>query len=40
MIETELLAARKRAKKQMKEATDPLTKSVFDGKQASVSSKW
>jgi DNA polymerase delta subunit 1 len=33
MIETELLAARKRAKKQMAEATDPLTRSVFDGKQ-------
>ena len=29
----DLLAARKRAKKQLKEATDPLEKSVFDGKQ-------
>lgn len=36
MIETELLAARKRAKKQMAEATDPLTKSVYDGKQLAL----
>ena len=33
MIETELLAARKRAKKQMKEATNDMDRSVFDGKQ-------
>lgn len=39
MIETELLLARKRAKKQMKEATDPLARSVFDGKQASAVSR-
>jgi len=31
-IETELLAARKRAKQQMKEATTPLERSVYDGK--------
>ena len=31
MIETELLAARKRAKKQMAEAKDPLSRSVYDG---------
>jgi len=31
MIETELLAARKRAKKQMKEAKTPLERSVYDG---------
>ena len=36
MIETELLSARKRAKKQMKEANDPLTKSVYDGKQLAL----
>tara|TARA_B110000196_G_C21128560_1_gene657237 strand:+ start:118 stop:1647 length:1530 start_codon:yes stop_codon:yes gene_type:complete len=33
---TDLLAARVAAKKQMKEATDPFEKAVFDGKQVSV----
>lgn len=33
MIETELLAARKRAKQQMKDATNAMDRSVFDGKQ-------
>jgi len=33
MIETELLAARKRAKRQMKEAANAMDRSVFDGKQ-------
>jgi len=31
MIETELLAARKRAKQQLKEAKNPLERSVYDG---------
>ena len=31
-----LLAARGRAKKQMKAATDPFERAVYDGKQASV----
>jgi len=36
MILEELLAARKRAKKEMKEATDPLTESVLNGRQLAL----
>merc|ERR1719277_123404 len=36
MILEELLAARKRAKKEMKEATDPLTKMVLNGRQLAL----
>lgn len=36
MILEELLAARKRAKKEMKEATDPLTQSVLNGRQLAL----
>lgn len=36
MIETELLAARKRAKKQMAQATSELERSVYDGKQLAL----
>merc|ERR1719210_1635822 len=36
MILEELLAARKRAKKAMAEATDPLTKSVLNGRQLAL----
>merc|ERR1719210_2774057 len=36
MILQELLAARKRAKKAMAEATDPLTKSVLNGRQLAL----
>merc|ERR1719155_428854 len=36
MILEELLAARKRAKKEMKEATDPLTAMVLNGRQLAL----
>lgn len=36
MILEELLTARKKAKKEMKEATDPLTKAVLDGRQLAL----
>merc|ERR550537_1951307 len=36
MILEELLAARKRAKKEMAEATDPLTKMVLNGRQLAL----
>merc|ERR1719502_136009 len=36
MILEELLAARKRAKKEMAEATDPLTQSVLNGRQLAL----
>jgi DNA polymerase delta subunit 1 len=35
-ILTKLLAARRRAKKQMKEETDPFDKEVYDGKQKAL----